>query len=380
MIWLAFPAFVFLTVRLGVVLVNLVSRQWLGSTVKPLSGYRTEKARGESLPMVSVLIPARNEENNLSALLDGLLEQDYPFMEIRIFDDGSTDRTGEIIRQFMERDPRIRAEEGGEDLPEGWNGKNHACHRLALTARGDYLLFLDADVRVEPDLVTRAVDRALAHDLTLLSLFPRQIMLSTGEILTVPIMNWILLSMLPLRLVRLSHYPSLAAANGQFMLFRGREYRQHRFHSMVRDINVEDIHIIRLIKKMGYTAETLLSRGEVSCRMYTGYADAIFGFTRSMFAFFGGSGIALFFFTLFTTLGFVFVWTGMTWSWMVVYLMMVLLLRALVGAMSSQPVLRTLLLSPLVQASFVWIVIHSFRKKYRGKNTWKGRVIQFKGI
>lgn len=380
MIWLAFPAFVFLTVRLGVVLINVISRQWLGPSVKPHSGLQIEKARDGDLPLVSVLIPARNEENNLPALLEGLLGQDYPHLEVRIFNDGSTDRTGEIIREFIGRDPRIHTEEGGESLPEGWNGKNHACHRLALAARGDYLLFMDADVRVKPDLVTRAVDRAFAHDLALLSLFPRQIMLSTGEMLTVPVMNWILLSMLPLRLVRLSHYPSLAAANGQFMLFRGREYRQHRFHSMVRDINVEDIHIIRRIKKMGYTAETLLSRGEVSCRMYTGYADAIFGFTRSMFAFFGGSGIALFLFTLFTTFGFIFAWVGMSFSWMLVYLFMALLLRGLVGAMSRQPVFRTLLLSPLVQASFVWMVVNSFRLKFRGKNIWKGRVIQFKGI
>jgi glycosyltransferase involved in cell wall biosynthesis len=301
-------------------------------------------------------------------------------MEIRIYDDGSTDGTWEIIGRFMARDARIRAERGIEALPEGWNGKNHACHRLSQAAAGDYLLFLDSDVRVEPTLVTRAIDLMQAHDLALLSLFPRQMMLTRGEMLTVPIMNWILLSMLPLRLVRLSHYPSLAAANGQFMLFRGREYRQHNFHSLIRDINVEDIHIVRKIKKMGYTAETLLSREEISCRMYTGYRDGIFGFTRSIFAFFGGSGLAMFLFTVFATFGFIFVWVGMSFYWALFYITLAVLLKGMVASMSRQHVARSLLLSPLVQVSFLWIVVHSFRMKYRGTSSWKGRTIRFKGI
>jgi chlorobactene glucosyltransferase len=367
MIWLAFPAFVFLTVRLAVVLVNIFSRPYLKEGIP------------ERKPGVSVLIPARNEEQNLPELLDGLLKQDYPLLEVLVYNDDSTDATRSVVEKYAEGNPQISLLEGGQ-LPEGWSGKNHACHQLSLVARGDYFLFLDADVKVRSDLVGKSIRCMLHRDLTLFSMFPKQLMKSFGELLTVPIMNWILLSLLALRLIRLSHYPSLSAANGQFMLFRAREYRQHRFHELVKEINVEDIHIIRKVKKMGYLAQTLLSRGEVSCRMYGSYKEGIFGFTRSMFAFFGGSGIALFLFTLFSTFGLGFVWLGMSFDWAMIYLFLSLLTRILILIMSYQPVIISLFLFPLMQVSFVWIVLQAFRMRRRGTNTWKGRIIKFRGI
>ncbi len=366
MIWLAFPAFVFLAARLVIVIVNMITRQWL------------REEGQETAPSVSVLIPARNEAENLPLLLDGLLEQTYEPFDVWIFDDDSHDGTRAVIGSYAVRDPRIRYVEGN-GVPEGWNGKNNACHQLAMKAEGEYLLFLDSDVRVEPGLLAKAVRHARRHDLTLLSIFPRQLMVSFGEKITVPVMNWILVSLLPLVLTRWSHYTSLSAANGQFMLFRGREYRQHRFHAMVKEINVEDIHIFRLVKRMGYAAHTVLSRGEISCRMYRNLKEGIIGFTRSVFAFFGGSGTILLLFTLFTTFGVFFVWAGMGLLYALIYLALALLLRALVAVVSVQPVLVGTLLSPLIQISFVRIVIRAFIFRARGKNVWKGRTIQFKG-
>jgi chlorobactene glucosyltransferase len=249
-----------------------------------------------------------------------------------------------------------------------------------LKARGTYLLYLDADVKVSPELVENAVGYAWQNDLSLLSVFPRQIMHTAGERLTVPVMNWILLSLLPMQLIRTSHYSSLSAANGQMMLFRAREYRQHQFHRLVKDINVEDIHIIRRMKKMGYLTQTLLSRGEVSCRMYKSFREAVFGFTRSMFAFFGGSSLTMILFTLFSSLGVVFVWLGMSANVAAIYLAMAALIRILIPVMSRQSVGRLLLLSPLIQFSFIWMVIGAFRMKFRGTHSWKDRNIQFKGI
>lgn len=367
MIWLAFSAMVILLVRFLIVLVNLFTRRTM------------KNCQMENLPAVSVLIPARNEEANLQRLLDGLLVQDYPFLEIIVYNDDSEDNTAEIISKFTAKDKRIIGIEG-KSLPEGWNGKNHACHQLAEQAHGEYLIFVDADVMVRPDLIRKAICYAHENDLTLLSIFPRQLMETLGELLTVPIMNWILLSMLPLRLIRSSHYPSLAAANGQFMLFRGREYNHHHFHELVKDLNVEDIHIMRLIKRLGYRVDTILSKGEVSCRMYSNYDEGIFGFTRSIFTFFGGSGLILFLFTLFTTFGFVFIWVALSWVLALIYLGLAFLLRLAAAAMSQQPYFSIGLLSPLKQFSFVLIVIRSFYFRYTGKNRWKGRTIQFKGI
>jgi glycosyltransferase involved in cell wall biosynthesis len=367
MIWLAFPAMVILAVRLWIVIYNQLSFLYLPAGASEESG------------LVSVLIPARNEEENLPSLLDGLINQHYSHLEIIVYDDQSTDRTGEILEKYSREHERITVL-NGEPLPDGWTGKNHACHQLAWKARGAYLLFLDADVKVSPGLVGRAVGYARQKDLSLLSVFPRQIMKSMGERLTVPVMNWILLSLLPMRLIRTSHYSSLSAANGQMMLFRAREYHQHSFHRMVKEINVEDIHIIRRMKKMGYLAQTLLSRGEVSCRMYRNYREAVFGFTRSMFAFFGGSGLTMILFTLFSSLGVVFVWLGMSAGYAALYLAIAALMRMLIHAMSHQPVIRLMLLSPLIQLTFIWMVIGAFRMKFKGTHTWKDRSIQFKGI
>ncbi len=367
MIWFAFPAFVILSVRLAVVLVNLLSRQYLG------------KGTPSGHPLVSVMIPARNEEQNLPLLLEGLFRQEYDHLEILVYNDESTDGTAEVLDRYSRKDERIRVLQGS-GVPDGWNGKNNACHQLSRNGRGEWFLFLDADVQVAQDLIRKAVAYAQRYDLSLLSIFPRQLMRTFGELLTVPTMNWILLSLLPLRLISRSHYPSLAAANGQFMLFRAREYRHHQFHRMVRDINVEDIHIIRKMKQMGYLTQTLLSRGEVSCRMYTSYREAIFGFTRSMFAFFGGSSLTMILFTLFTTFGVWFVWEGMLPGAALVYLILALFLRIFVAWMSYQPVLSLLVITPLIHFSFVWMVIRSFMMKIRGRNTWKGREIRFRGI
>ncbi|MBN1131570.1 MAG: glycosyltransferase [Bacteroidales bacterium] len=366
MIWLAFPAMVLLAVRLTIVLVNLLTRPWL--TRKPL----------KDTPPVSVLIPARNEEKNLSVLLSGLLEQDYRDMEIIVYNDESTDRTLEIIKAFSKNDSRIQWIDGGP-VPEGWNGKNYACDQLAGRASGKYFLFLDGDVRVESGLIEKSLAHSEQYDLSLLSIFPRQLMITTGEQITVPVMNWILLSLLPLSLIRLSHRSSLAAANGQFMLFRAREYRHHRFHRMVREMNVEDIQIMRKMKRMGYRGHTVLSRGEVTCRMYHNFSEAIRGFTRSMFAFFGGSALLLIFFTVFTTFGFIFVWIGLSWKVALLYLGAGLLLRIIAAGMSYQPLLRVAFLAPIQQISFLVMVLESFRLRSRGRNTWKGRTIKYKG-
>ena len=361
---LAIAAFVILLVRLLIAVINMYHRQWLRET--SLSAE----------PLVSVLIPARNEERSLPLILADLEVHDYRNIEVIVYDDSSEDGTLAVARSFADRDNRFSVLKGRE-LPAGWLGKNHGCHQLSLQARGDYLLFLDADVRVRPGLIRRSLGHMMQYDLSLLSLFPRQKMHTLGELLTVPAMNLILLSLLPMRLIRISHRPSLAAANGQFMLFEADTYRAQRYHERVRELNVEDMAIIRLMKVQQLKVHTMLSSGEVECRMYTGFGEAIGGMTRSVFAFFGGSGLVLLLFTVFTTFGFLFVWLGLSWQWMVLYLALTWLMRMLVAAMSRQPLFWNAVLQPVQQASFVVLVVEAFRRRFRARNTWKGREIKF---
>ena len=161
MIHLAFAVIVFLVVRLLIATINLLTRQWLPHS----------KSSGNS--KVSVLIPARNEAHNIRHLLNGLLEQDYQFWEAIVYDDLSEDDTADIVLSYQKRDARIRLVQGSV-LPEGWLGKNFGCHQLAKHAKGEYLLFIDADVRLDKTLINDAVAHFEKHKLELLSIFPQQ--------------------------------------------------------------------------------------------------------------------------------------------------------------------------------------------------------------
>lgn len=146
-----------------------------------------------SLPTLSVLIPARNEASNIGLILHDLIRiEGEEIREIIVYDDASDDATPDIVSEYMLQDERIRLLRS-QGLPDGWLGKNNACHRLAQEARGDYFLFLDADVRVAPDFINRLLAYAVGKKVSLLSIFPCQTMYSWAEKITVPNMHVILL-------------------------------------------------------------------------------------------------------------------------------------------------------------------------------------------
>jgi chlorobactene glucosyltransferase len=346
--------------------------------VNLFSGHWLRKASLDENTFISVLIPARNEEKSISLILQDLIDLDYEQMEILVYDDSSSDRTPGIVRDFAKKDHRILLIPGVE-LPEGWIGKNHACFQLSKRARGERILFLDADVRVNKGLIRDSLFHLKKHQLSLLSLFPRQRMQSLAELITVPLMNVILLSLLPMPLIRRSRRTSLAAANGQFMMFDAEVYMKHQIHSLLRDQYVEDIHISRFMKEHNYRIDTLLSAGQVECRMYSGYREAITGFSRYTLAFFGGSSIALILYTLFTSFGFLFVALGISWMASMYYIAAVVLFKIMIAIASRQSVFWNVVLIPLQQVSMFIITIVSFKRKFQGSNTWKGRNIVFKG-
>jgi cellulose synthase/poly-beta-1,6-N-acetylglucosamine synthase-like glycosyltransferase len=254
--------------------------------------------------IVSVLIPARNEEKNITNLLTDLVALDYKNIEILVFNDQSTDKTAEIVTGFARKDTRVKLI-NSEDLPEGWLGKNHGCNSLAKFASGKYLLFLDADVRIGNGIILQTCTYSEKHKLGLLSIFPRQIMVSAGEKATVPLMHYILLTLLPLILVRKTRFSSVAAANGQFMLFNSEVYRKILPHEKMKDSKVEDIKIARYFKQKGINIACITGKKSVSCRMYSGFPEAVHGFSKNVTQFFGNSFILAILFWLITTFGFV---------------------------------------------------------------------------
>lgn len=378
----------FLLLRILVAVTNLLTRPWLAEYK-----VKGKKYEGQNLDLnesrlelfasrkclVSVLIPARNEEKNIGQLLESLARLYPPSgllnMEVIVYDDLSSDNTLSVVEDFCDSDKRFSLIKG-KSLPTEWLGKNHACHKLSLAAKGDYLMFLDADVAVDEYLILSALKHMQKNQLALLSIFPQQIMKSFGERITVPLMNWILVSLLPMILTRISSRPSFSAANGQFMLFDASVYRQFQFHQMVKHHKVEDIEIFRRMKQLKLPVQTILSNGMIQCRMYTGLRDAINGFSKNVFGFFGGSASAALIFALATTLGFIPVWYVMGTMWVLAYLTATLFLRVLVSLASRQPVLQNILLAPLQQIAFLMVITVALINKLRGATTWKGRVIK----
>lgn len=332
------------------------------------------KSGNASGTFISVLIPARNEEHNIGGLLGDLRKQSYKNLEILVLDDESSDSTAEIVKHAATEDPRIRLM-SSEGLEEGWLGKNRACHLLALEARGSYLLFLDADVRIGNDFLSKALAGAMKHKTGLLSIFPRQVMLTPGEWTTVPVMNYILLTLLPLILVRISKFSSLSAANGQFMLFDASVYRKYLPHSHFRYQKVEDIAIIRYLKQNKVTVACLSGESEISCRMYRSFGEAVHGFSKNIVMFFGGFSVLAIVFWSITTLGFIPVLAAFSPALAVAYFTGIILIRILVTATSRQSIGRNLLFILPQQLSMGLMIYHSIRNSLRKQYTWKGRNI-----
>jgi glycosyltransferase involved in cell wall biosynthesis len=363
MIILAYIVIAFTAIQLFVALMNL-----LPGTTLPKSG----ELSGE---LVSVLIPVRNEEKNIGNILQDLRDQDYKDIEIIVFDDQSEDRTSGIVRGLSAADSRIRLLTS-EGLPEGWLGKNHACHSLSKYAKGNYLLFLDADVRIGNNTIGKAVAFSKRHGLSLISIFPKQIILTNGEKMTVPNMNYILLSLLPLLLVRKSKFISLSAANGQFMFFRADAYMRLQPHWLMKDNKVEDISISRYLKENDHKIACLTGDENINCRMYTGYLDALEGFSKNVIAFFGNSFVLALLFWLVTSFGFIAVLYFLPWKIFLAYLSMYLLTRIFISIASRQNIFNNLLYIFHLQLSMGIFIFKAFINKHFRKFQWKGRSIK----
>lgn len=332
------------------------------------------KGRLEKNILISVLIPARNEEDNIALVLNDLIYQEYENIEVIIFDDQSTDQTTNIIKKYALLDSRIHLMES-KGLPTGWLGKNYACYSLAEKAKGDFYLFLDADVRICGDIIISAVAYANRFNLSLLTIFPEQIIKSKGEKATVPNMNYILLSLLPLMLVRKSKNPSFAAANGQFMLFNSEAYKAFSPHERMKDNKVEDIAIARFFKKNNLNVACLLGNKTIQCRMYTNFNNAVNGFSKNVIAFFGNSYTVAVLFWITITFGFIAIFLVFPVPILLFYILIYLMIRIFISRISNQNVFDNLLFIFPQLISCGLFIYKAFLNKFSKKYEWKGRSI-----
>ena len=345
--------------------------------------YRTPPRPGErSKQLVSILIPARDEEANIARVVESALASRGVDLEVVVMDDHSTDRTVEIVQTIATRDPRVRVETA-PPLPEGWAGKQHACQALANTARGGVLLFVDADVELDPDGVARAVGFLEESGGDLVSGFPRQITGTWMERLVIPLIHFVLLGYLPMPAMRRSGEESFAAGCGQLFLAQRAAYERSGGHAAIRATFHDGLQLPRSFRRAGLETDLFDATKVATCRMYHNASEVIRGLAKnahegmaSRRAIWVWSAILLVSYVVPPSL----VVTGMvadsraTWWWMAVVATAVGVATRLVLAVRFRQSILGALLHPLGVTILVVIQWYSWFLRRAGRGVaWKDR-------
>lgn len=332
----------------------------------------------EGSPFVSILVPARNEEAVIGRLITHLLNQTYINYELIILDDNSIDGTGGIGRAF--NDERLTIIEG-EPLPAGWLGKNWACHQLSQHARGDILIFTDADVIWQEDGVAAVITLLTQCNADMLSVFPTQITKTWGERLTVPLMALVILAYLPHWGAHFLPFSFFAAANGQCITFCRSFYDKMGGHTVVCNKILEDVALARVVKKMHGRLRVVDGNRLVQCRMYESWRDVVHGYGKNIVVAYGGV-LGVLVATIFHVWLFLFptVWlmfavlTGGDWMVPAALTLLGMAVRGATAALTHQRIGDALLM-PISVLAMTRIAWQGVRWHVQGNTQWKGRTI-----
>jgi len=235
-------------------------------------------------PLVSLLVPARNEEATIERCLRSLLTQDYPRLEIIVLDDGSTDATASVVRAVGGSRVRLLA---GTPLPAGWTGKNWACHQLSQAARGDLLCFVDADTTLAPGALSAATGLLEEEGAGLVSLLPRSSRKSVSGAVLLPMVPHAMFALFPMAAMHRSTHPSVAVAFGPFLLLTREAYAAAGGHAARPDSIVDDVEMSRAVKAAGYPVRLANGSDLVETRWYETPGDIWRGFSKNAY---GGVG------------------------------------------------------------------------------------------
>jgi cellulose synthase/poly-beta-1,6-N-acetylglucosamine synthase-like glycosyltransferase len=241
---------------------------------------RTPRGDPGTRPSVSVLVPARDEEVNIADALAAILANTHVELDVVVLDDHSADRTPDIVRRIGATDSRVRLHESAA-LPAGWSGKQFACHQLAALARCQILLFIDADVRLTPDAISRMAAFLDQSRAGLVSGFPRQLTLSFAERLIIPLIDYVLLGYLPFAGLRWTRLVGFGAGCGQLMMARRDAYLVSGGHGAIATSRHDGVTLPRAFRRAGFATD-LFDGGDIaSCRMYRGGAEVWNGFVKN---------------------------------------------------------------------------------------------------
>jgi len=352
---------------------------WLFRKPRALVAHTSEA----DLPLISVLVPARDEAENIESCVRSLLSLNYPNYEVLVLDDHSSDDTYAILCRLRDQDGRLRVLIGAE-LPAGWYGKPFACWQLAQAARGEMLLLTDADCGFSPDALLLALGAQRGHRADVVSLVPDLRCEGFWESLLIPLQYFVIFAFLPTWLIRPTPFPWFAAANGAFLFLSRETYFAVDGHRAVRAQLAEDVKFAQHVKRLGWTLWYGDGSRTYAVRMYDGLPALWAGFSKNLFPAFsknlplllGVLGMLLCVFVLppfFAVYG-----LALGRAWAVFPLAAYLILAAVRLALTARfgrDGAGYALLNPLAWGMVIGIGINSaYRALSRHGSVWKGRV------
>jgi len=317
--------------------------------------------------LISILVPARNEADNLPRLIRSFKEQSYPWSEMIIYDDQSDDATWEIMVAASDTGENIKAIKGGP-LTQGWVGKVHACHSLAKAAKGDVFLFLDADTKfLHPCALHRFVDLyRTRHPDTVITGIPE---IRGGGLLIVSMVGHFILSLVPWWLKNKIPASIFAGVNGQCWIIDGGLYRSLMPHAAVHDQVLEDVMIGRYLHRNGVTPVLVDISPELAVYMYSDLRAAWGGFRKNASAMLGANtGTALC-----SWLIYVLLYVAAPLFFPVLFLSLMVLKLSTDRAI-GQPFWISLL-TPVSVVLIAFLGLDSIVARSRKRLVWKGRKI-----
>ncbi len=234
------------------------------------------------LPLISVLIPARNEERNIEKCVSSLLKSGYPHLEIIVLDDNSHDRTYEIVKKISHRHPKLKVIKGNK-LPDGWNGKNWACHQLSQVARGEWFLFTDADTIHKPNSISTALATAQRRNSAFVSCIPGFITKTWSEKLYFPIIHFVFVALFPFKVMNFSKDSRLSFAMGPFLFIDSKFYFSWGGYEAIKAEVVDDIAMAKKVKEHDGGISIIDGTRFMDVRFYRNFREVWNGFSKNSY-------------------------------------------------------------------------------------------------
>lgn len=334
---------------------------------------RIPKRDEEVRKAVTVIVPMRNEAENVPEFISALSAQmGVKNLKFIIVNDSSTDKTAELLNTVIGEDSRFTVIDSPE-LRDGWLGKVSALQSGYEAANGDYIITLDADVRLAPNAIMRAITQLEKHNLDFISPYPRQIAQTLSEKLIQPLLHWSWMSTVILRLAEKFPRRSTAVANGQFFVVRATALEAIDGFTSVSNEILDDIELARSLISAGYRGVVTEGSGIASTRMYSSFDEIKQGYGKSLWKAFGGpvgSAIAIAFIFITGIVPVLLILNGYLVGW---FSYLYIAFSREISAIRSRSNPLFAFLHPISSALLIYLIIYSWAK--RGSIQWKGRTV-----